>query len=201
PRMATSLTTWTERLANVVHVADDAEDADACTLFNSAVEKRPRYVVRCRDTRDVVDSIAFARTSGLGLAVPGGGHSVSGASLCDDGVVLDMRGLNAIEVDPANLTVTVGGGATTGEVDAALQVHGLATTLGRVSTTGVAGFTLGGGSGWAERKLGFSTDNLLTATLVTADGEVVATDDETEPELFWALRGGGANFGVVTSMT
>jgi FAD/FMN-containing dehydrogenase len=199
--MATFPTTLPERLATVIHTAGDGKYADTCRLFNSAVDKRPAYVVRCRDTADVVDAIAFARDSGLELAVRSGGHSVSGASLCDGGVVLDVRGLNAVDVDPATLAVTVGGGATTYEVDAALQVHGLATTLGRVSSTGVTGFTLGGGSGWAERKLGFSTDNLLAATLVTADGQVITTDDETEPDLFWALRGGGGNFGVVTSMT
>jgi FAD/FMN-containing dehydrogenase len=199
--MASSPITLTQRLAEVTHRAGDNEYAETCRLFNSAIDKRPAYVVRCRDTTDVVDAIALARGSKLELAVRGGGHSVGGASLCDGGVVIDVRGLDAIEVDPERLTVTAGGGATTAAVDAALQVHGLATTLGRVSTTGVAGFTLGGGSGWAERKLGFSTDNLLAATLVTADGDVVSTDEETEPDLFWALRGGGGNFGVVTSMT
>jgi len=189
------------RLGEVTYTAGEEEYADTCTLFNSAVQKRPRYVVRCRDTSDVSEAIAFARTSGLGLAVRGGGHSVSGASLCEGGVVLDMRGLNNVEVDPGSLTVTVGGGATTAEVDAALQAHGLATTLGRVSTTGVAGFTLGGGSGWAERKFGFAVDNLLSVTLVTADGAVLTADDEHEADLFWALRGGGGNFGVVVSMT
>ena len=199
--MAISPNTLAQRLAEVTHRAGDDEYADTCRLFNSAIDKQPAYVVRCRNTADVVDAIALARDSRMELAVRGGGHSVSGASLTDGGVVLDVRGLNTIDVDAARLTVTVGGGATTGEVDAALQLHGLATTLGRVSTTGIAGFTLGGGSGWAERKLGFSTDNLLAATLVTSDGAVVITDEETEPDLFWALRGGGGNFGVVTSMT
>lgn len=199
--MAAFPNTWPERLAKVIHTAGDDQYVDTCRLFNSAVDKHPAYVVRCRDTEDVVDAIAFARGAGLELAVRSGGHSVSGASLCDGGVVVDVRGLNAVHVDPATLTVTIGGGATTCQADAALQSHGLATTLGRVSSTGVAGFTLGGGSGWAERKLGFSTDNLLAATLVTADGQVVTADDETEPELFWALRGGGGNFGAVTSMT
>lgn len=189
------------RLGEVTHTAGDATYADTCTLFNSAVRTRPRYVVRCRDTRDVRDAIAFARDSGLELAVRGGGHSVSGASLREDGVVLDVRGLNDIRVDVPGLTVTVGGGATTAEADAALQALGLATTLGRVSTTGVAGFTQGGGSGWAERAFGFAVDNLLAATVVTAEGEVLTVDDQHEPDLFWAMRGGGANFGVVTSMT
>lgn len=199
--MAAPPNTLTQRLAEVTHGAGDDEYADSCRLFNCAVDKHPAYVVRCRDTKDVVDAIAWSRESRLELAVRGGGHSVSGASLCDGGIVLDVRAINAVDVDPGRLTVTVGGGATTGRVDTALQVHGLATTLGRVSTTGVAGFTLGGGSGWAERKFGFSTDNLLAATLVTADGEIVTTDEESEPDLFWALRGGGGNFGVVTSMT
>jgi len=187
--------------ANVVHESGDDAYADTCTLFNSAIERHPAYVVRCRDAADVVAGIRFAREPGLPLAVRSGGHSVSGASLCDDGVVLDVRGLDSVEVDPDARTATAGGGAQTGAVDQALQVHGLATTLGRVSTTGVAGFTLGGGSGWLERHFGFSIDNLLSAELVTADGDLVTADEESNGELFWALRGGGGNYGVVTSMT
>ena len=128
--MASSPQPRTERLAEVTHRAADAEYSDTCRLFNSAVDKRPEYVVRCRDSTDVTEAIAWARDSGLRLAVRSGGHSVSGASLCDGGVVLDVRGLNAVDVDPATRTVTVGGGAMTAEVDAALQAHGLATTLG-----------------------------------------------------------------------
>ncbi len=199
--MVTPSNTWSRRLAEVMHTPGDGEYGETCRLFNSVVDKRPAFVVRCRDTADVVDAIAFARDSRLELAVRGGGHSVSGASLCDGGVVLDMRGLNAVDVDPGRLTVTVGGGATTGEVDAALQVHGLATTLGRVVDHRRSGLHHGRRIGLGRRKFGFSTDNLLAATLVTAGGEVITTDEETEPDLFWALRGGGGNFGVVTSMT
>jgi len=189
------------RLEEVVHVAGDAAYTDTCTLFNSAIERHPAYVVRCRDAADVADGIRFARESGLPLSVRSGGHSVSGASLCDDGVVLDIRSLDSVEVDPDTRTATAGGGAQTGAVDRALQAHELATPLGRVSTTGVAGFTLGGGSGWMERRFGFSIDNLLSADLVTADGKLITANDETNSDLFWALRGGGGNYGVVTSMT
>ena len=191
----------TRRLEDVLHVAGSAAYVDTCTLFNSAIERHPVYVVRCRDAMDIAAGIRFARESGLPLAVRSGGHSVSGASLCDDGVVLDIRALDSVEVDPSTRTVTAGGGAQTGAIDRALQAHGLATTLGRVSTTGVAGFTLGGGSGWTERRFGFSIDNLLSAELVTANGELVTANDETNSDLFWALRGGGGNYGVVTSLT
>lgn len=196
---ATGLTT--PRLESITHLPGDPAYADTCTLFNSAVDRRPALVVRCRDAGDVAEAIALARESGLPLAVRGGGHSVSGASLCNNGLVLDVRGLDSIEVDATEGTVTVGGGTLTGAVDRALQEHGLATTLGRVSTTGVAGFTLGGGSGWIERRFGFSTDNLLSAEIVTATGELVSANDESHSDLFWAIRGGGGNYGVVTSLT
>jgi len=192
--LATSLT-------GSVHRPGDPAYADACTLFNAAIDRHPALVVRPRTPADVAAAIGSARTAGMALAIRGGGHSVSGASLCDDGLVIDMRSLDSIEVDAAARTAKVGGGCLTGAVDQALQAHGLATTLGRVTTTGVAGFTLGGGSNWLERRFGLAVDNLLAAEIVTADGELLSVDEEAHGELFWALRGGGGNFGAVTSLT
>jgi FAD/FMN-containing dehydrogenase len=188
------------RLRAGLYGPGDPEYAETCTLFNSMIERRPRLVARCAAPDDVVAALAYARTQGLPLAVRGGGHSVTGASLCDDGLVIDMRGMADIDVDPAARVARVGGGATWAQVDRATQAHGLATTGGRVSTTGVAGLTMGGGSGWLERQHGLACDNLLAAELVTASGELVRASADENPELLWALRGGGANFGVVTAL-
>jgi FAD/FMN-containing dehydrogenase len=188
------------RLAGGLHEPGEPEYEDACTLFNSMVEKRPRLVARCAAPEDVVAALAFAREQGMPVAVRAGGHSVTGLSLCEDGLVLDLRGIDQVEVDPERRVARVGGGATWASVDRATQEHGLATTGGRVSTTGVAGLTMGGGSGWIERQYGLACDNLLAAELVTADGRLVRASAEENPELLWALRGGGGNFGVLTSL-
>ena len=177
-----------------------AEYADTCALFNSMIERRPRLVARCAAPEDVVAALAFGREHGLPVAVRAGGHSVTGRSLCDGGLVLDLRGMRDVEVDAERRVARVGGGAIWADVDRATQEYGLATTGGRVSTTGVAGLTMGGGSGWLERKHGLACDNLLAAQLVTADGRIVRAAADENPELLWALRGGGANFGVVTSL-
>ena len=173
---------------------------DACTLFNSMIRTRPRYVARVETAAEVAAALAFAQDRGLEVSVRGGGHSVAGKALCE-GVVLDVRGIDHVEVDPHRRTARVGGGAIWAQVDEATQAHGLATTGGRVSTTGVAGLTLGGGSGWLERKHGLACDNLLAAELVTADGALVRASATENPDLLWALRGGGGNFGVVTELT
>ena len=164
------------------------------------IAKRPRLVARCTSADDVIASLAFAREQGLPISVRAGGHSVAGHSLVDDGLVLDIRGLADVEVDPERRIARVGGGVTWAAVDRATGEHGLATTGGRVSTTGVAGLTLGGGSGWLEPKFGLACDNLVGAELVTADGRVVRASADENPELLWALRGGGGNFGVVTAL-
>ena len=187
------------RLRGGLYEPGDPEYADACTLFNSMIEKRPRFVARCAAPDDVIAALAFAREHGLEVAVRAGGHSVAGQSLCDDGMVLDVRCMRDIDVDPERRVARVGAGLTWAEVDRATQAHGLATTGGRVSTTGVAGLTLGGGSGWLERKHGLTADNVLAAELVTAAGELVRASASENPDLFWALRGGGGNFGVVTA--
>ena len=184
------------------HVFDPGEPEyeDACTLFNGRIERRPRHVARCSHPHQVSAALAFARTRGLRVAVRAGGHSVAGLSLVDDGLVIDVRGLRELVVDPERRIARVGGGLTWAEVDTATQEHGLAAVGGRVSSTGVAGLTLGGGSGWLERKHGLACDNVLAVELITASGEPIRASADEHPELFWALRGGGGNFGVVTAI-
>ncbi len=188
------------RLHGGLHEPGDPAYADTCRLFNTMIERHPRYVAACLGVDDVVTALAFAREHGLPVAVRAGGHSVAGMSLCDDGLVLDVRGLDDIEVDVAARVARIGGGAVWADVDRATTAVGLAATGGRVSTTGVAGLTLGGGSGWLERKHGLACDNLLAAELVTADGRIVRASAEENTELLWALRGGGGAFGVVTAL-
>ena len=175
------------RLHGGVHEPGDAFYEDSCTLFNAMIERRPRLVAECVVVDDVLAALAFARDHGLPIAVRAGGHSVAGLSLCDGGIVLDVRGMADIEIDTDRSVAHVGGGATWAALDRATQRHGLATTGGRVSTTGVAGLTLGGGSGWLERKHGLACDNLLAAELVTWDGRIVRASEDENPELLWAL--------------
>jgi len=179
---------------------DEAYD-EARTLFNSMIDKRPALIAQCAGPRDVIAALRFGREQGLEIAVRAGGHSVAGASLCDGGLVIDMRPMKDIAVDPVARTARVGAGCTWADVDRATQQHGLATTGGRVSTTGVAGLTLGGGSGWLERRHGLSCDNLVSVELVTAEGELITASADEHAELFWALHGGGGNFGVATALT
>jgi FAD/FMN-containing dehydrogenase len=188
------------RLRGGLFEPGDPDYVEACTLFNSMIARRPRLVARCAAPDDVIASLAFARHHGLEIAVRAGGHSVTGRSLCDDGLVLDLRGMRDVDVDAERHVARVGGGATWADVDRATQAYGLATTGGRVSTTGVGGLTLGGGSGWLERKHGLTCDNLVAAELVTAEGELVRASMDENAELLWGLRGGGGNFGVVTAL-
>ena len=188
------------RLQGGVHEPGDQFYEDTCTLFNTMIDRRPLLVVECIAVDDVVAAVGFAREHQLPISVRAGGHSVAGLALCDDGVVLDMRGMAGIAVDADRCILRVGGGALWADVDRATQAHGLATTGGRVSTTGVAGLTLGGGSGWLERKHGLACDNLLAAELVTWDGRIIRASEDENTELLWALRGGGGSFGVVTAL-
>ena len=179
-----------------------AHDADynlARAVWNGAIDRHPRLIARCIGSADVVAAVRFARDHDLEIAIRGGGHNVAGTAVCDDGIVIDLSEMRAVRVDPADRTAWVQGGALWGDVDRETQAHGLATTGGIVSHTGVAGLTLGGGVGWLMRKYGLTVDNLLAVDLVTADGELLRASEDEHPNLFWALRGGGGNFGVVTS--
>jgi FAD/FMN-containing dehydrogenase len=178
---------------------EDPDYNERRALFNAMIDKRPRLIASCETAADVREALDRARRDRLDVAVRAGGHSVAGMSTVEDGLVIDVRPMKQIEVDPATRRVRAGAGVTWGELDAAAQEHGLATTGGRVSTTGVAGFTLGGGSGWLDRKHGLACDNLRAVDMVLADGREVHVDAEHHPELFWALRGGGGNFGVATA--
>ena len=168
-------------------------------VFNAMHQRRPALVVRCTGTADVVDAVKFARQHNLLVAVRGGGHSVAGHSSCDEGVVIDLTRMRGVEVDPESRIARTQGGALWGDVDRETQAFGLVVPGGVVSETGVAGLTLGGGEGWVRRKYGLTIDSLLSARVVCADGSVRNASAKSEADLFWALRGGGGNFGVVTS--
>ena len=172
---------------------------DLRKVFNGMIDRRPALIARCRDAHDVSAAVDFARNHGLRVSVYGGGHSVTGNAVCEDGVMIDLRPMKGIDVDPVARTCRADAGLTWGELDAATQQHGLAVTGGRMSTTGVGGLVLGAGSGWIERKCGYSVDNLLSVEVVTADGRILTASESEHPDLFWATRGGGGNFGVVTS--
>jgi FAD/FMN-containing dehydrogenase len=176
---------------------DDGYD-DARRIWNGAIDRRPALIARCADEADVVSALAFARESGLPLAVRSGGHGVAGYAIAHSGVVIDLSALKGIAVDPSARTARAQAGVLLGELDAATQRRGLAAPAGIVTHTGLAGLTLGGGIGWLMRRHGATVDNLLSARVVTADGEVVTASERDEPDLFWALRGGGGNFGIVT---
>ncbi|HWJ81742.1 MAG TPA: FAD-binding oxidoreductase [Nocardioides sp.] len=183
-------------------VTPEHADYDALrSVFNGMIDRRPSRILRCASTSDVASAVIDCRANGEDFTIYGGGHSVTGHCVADGAVCIDLRDLHAIEVDTAAVTVRVGGGATWGELDAATQEHGLAVTGGRVSGTGVGGLSLGSGSGWLERAFGFSCDSLQSAVVVTAAGDVVTASDEENPDLFWAIRGGGGNFGIVTEFT
>ncbi len=179
-------------------LAGDSSYENTRKIWNAMIDKHPAIIAQCANTADVVHGINFARNNGILLAVRGGGHNIAGSALCDDGIVVDLSQMKMASVEPDTRRVVIEGGATLADLDAATQAHGLATPLGINSTTGVAGLTLGGGFGWLSRKYGMTVDNLESAELVTAAGEVMHTSASEHPDLFWALQGGGGNFGVVT---
>ncbi|MBV8715716.1 MAG: FAD-binding protein [Chloroflexi bacterium] len=178
---------------------DDPEYDSVRQLYNAMIDKRPRLIARCVDVADVVTAVNFGRDQGLLVAIRGGGHNGPGLGSCDDGLVIDLSLMKGVRVDPSRRAVRVEAGCTSGDVDHATHGYGLAVPFGIVSTTGVAGLTLGGGTGYLTRKYGLTIDNLLEADVVLADGRIVTASANEHPDLFWALRGGGGNFGVVTS--
>ncbi len=188
-----------DRFSGDVVLPGGSEYDEARKVFNGMIDKRPAVIARCADTEDVVAAVEFARDNELVVAVRSGGHSVAGMSICDDGILIDLAPMKEIEVDPQAKTARVGGGVLSGELDAATQEHGLHTPSGRVTTTGIGGFTTGGGYGWTSSKHGLTCDNLISAEVVTADGSVVTASETENSDLFWGIKGGGCNFGVVTS--
>src|ERR671916_1391398 len=177
----------------------DADYDAVRAVFNAMIDRRPAAVVQCLDPADVAQGIAFAREHDLVLSVRGGGHNVAGHAVCDGGVMLDLSLMKGLRVDPAGQVAHAGAGLTLGELDRATQTYGLATPLGNVSVTGIAGLTMGGGLGWLNGEHGLACDNVIAAEVVTADGQLLQVSQDEHPDLFWALRGGGGNFGVVTS--
>lgn len=200
-----SLTTATDELRGQfgpqVILPGDAEYDGARALHNGMIDKRPAMLVRCRSTADIAGALEFARTSDLEVAVRGGGHNGPGFGSVDGGLVIDLSPMNRVEVNPDGRVARVQGGATWAQVDAATHAYGLAVPSGIISSTGVGGLTLGGGHGYLTRKHGLTIDNLLEAEVVLADGHVVTASESEHADLFWALRGGGGNFGVVASFT
>ena len=168
-------------------------------VYNAMIQRRPALIAQCTDAADVITAVRFAQAQGLTVSIRGGGHNAGGLGVCDDGLVIDLAGIRYVHVDPAARTVRAGGGCTWGDVDHAAHAFGLAVPSGIISTTGVGGLTLGGGLGHLTRKCGLTIDNLLAADVVLADGSFVVASEKEHPDLFWALRGGGGNFGVVTS--
>ena len=179
----------------------DAGYEEARAVYNGLIDRRPALIVRCRTTNDVVAALAFARGAGLEVSIRGGGHNVAGRAVTDGGILIDLAEMKGIAIDPERRTATAEGGVVWAELNEAAAEHGLAVTGGVVSTTGIAGYTLGGGLGWLMAKYGLAADNLLAAELVTAEGDILRVDAAAHPDLFWALRGGGGNFGIATSLT
>ncbi|MGI5132447.1 FAD-binding oxidoreductase [Pseudonocardia sp. CA-107938] len=185
-------------IAGVVITPGHPDYDTSRTIWNRMIDRRPSHILRCVDAEDVCRGLGWARATGREVTVRGGGHSIPGHSVIDDGVVIDLSDINGVFVDPVARIARVGGGCLLGDLDRATQAHGLMTPAGAISHTGVGGLTLGGGLGWTMRRFGLTIDNLLAAEVVTAAGEVLRASATEHPDLFWALRGGGGNFGVVT---
>jgi FAD/FMN-containing dehydrogenase len=194
-----TIDSFRQRFNGQVLVAGDAGYDSARRIWNASIDKHPGLIARCSRTADVVRAVKFARANDILVAVKSGGHNVAGRGLCDDGIVIDLSPMNGVSVDPKLRIVRVQAGALLGDVDRETHPNGLAVPAGVVSKTGIAGLTLGGGVGWLVRKYGLTCDNVLSCEVVTADGESVAANADTNADLFWGLRGGGGNFGIVTS--
>ncbi len=187
-----------ELRGDLLRPGDDGFEA-ARKVYNAMIDRHPALIARCTNVADVVASVRFAGETGMLTAVRGGGHNAGGLGVCDDGLVIDLGAMNSIRVDPDAKTVSVEGGCLLGDVDRATHKYGLAVPAGIISTTGAGGLTLGGGIGYLSRKWGLTIDNLLAADMVLADGRIVSASEDENPDLFWAIRGGGGNFGIVTS--
>ena len=194
-----AVATFQQNLRGRLIQPTDADYDAVRALYNGMIDKRPRLIARCVDVADVITAVNFARDQGLLLAIRGGGHNGPGLGSCNDGLVIDLSMMKSVRVDPGNEDRSRRAGCTSGDVDHATHAFGLAVPFGIVATTGVAGLTLGGGTGYLTRKHGLTIDNLLEADVVLADGSFVTASESQHPDLFWAIRGGGGNFGVVTS--
>ncbi|HCN98254.1 MAG TPA: FAD-linked oxidase [Leclercia sp.] len=181
-----------------VLLPDDAGYDEVRQIWNAMIDRKPALIARCTSTEDVMQAIQFGRTHNLLISIRGGGHNIAGNAVCDDGLMIDLSLMKDVQVDVTTRTASVGPGCTLADFDRVVQAHGLATPLGINSTTGVAGLTLGGGFGWLSRKYGMTIDNLLSAEVITADGRQLNASESENADLFWGLRGGGGNFGVVT---
>jgi FAD/FMN-containing dehydrogenase len=186
------------KVKGTVIVPGDRAYEDARRVWNAMIDRRPAVIVRCAEATDVSPAIAFARENDLDIAVRGGGHHIAGLSVCDDGLMIDFSGMKKVQVDAGAQVAYVQPGVTLHDFDQAVQAHNLATPVGINSTTGIAGLTLGGGFGWLTREYGMTIDNLVSADIVTADGQMLTVSNNDNPDLFWAIRGGGGNFGVLT---
>ena len=199
PSLDQAIADLSTRFSGVLLRPDESGYDDARKIHNGMIDRKPALIARCLGTADIVDAVKFARIHSLELSVRGGGHNVAGRAVCDGGLMLDLSLAKGIDVDPAGRTARAQGGVTWREFNRETQLHGLATTGGVISTTGIAGLTLGGGVGWLMAKYGLATDNLISAEAITASGDVLRADESENADLFWALRGGGGNFGVVSS--
>lgn len=199
PLATEALTALQPQLRGTLSLPGEAGYEEARTIWNAMIDRRPGAVMRCCGANDVMRAVRLARGNGLLLSVRGGGHNISGNAVCEGGLMIDLSPMRSVRVDPQKRTARVEPGVTLGEFDKEAQAFGLATPLGINSTTGVAGLTLGGGFGWLSRSFGLAVDNLIAADVVTADGKLVQTSEVENADLFWAIRGGGGNFGVVTS--
>ena len=191
-----------EKLANKVKgrviLSDDPNDNEVRKIWNAMIDRRPAIIVQCAEADDVVHAIKFARANGLEISIRGAGHNIAGNAVCDNGLMIDLSNTKQVRIEAENRRAYVQAGATLREFDEAAQVQGLATPVGINSTTGIAGLTLGGGFGWLTRKYGMTIDNLISADIITADGNKICASASENADLFWAIRGGGGNFGVVT---
>lgn len=187
-----------ENLKGRIVLADNPDYDKVCEIWNAMIKRRPAVIVQCAVADDVAHAIVFARESDLEISIRGAGHNIAGNAVCNDGLMIDLSTMKNVRVDPERRRAYVEPGATLGDIDKAIQAHGLAMPVGINSTTGIAGLTLGGGFGWLTRKYGMTIDNLVSAEVITADGRKVRASENENTDLFWAIRGGGGNFGVVT---